>query len=81
MGNVHKKLGDLKQAEHYHNYAVSIRLKELRPKHVDIVISCNNLGRVHHNQGNLAKARHYYNRSRVIFLKELGPDHVHMATT
>ena len=40
MGNVHKKLGDLKQAEHYHNYALSIRLKELRPEHVDVVISC-----------------------------------------
>ena len=44
-----------------YNYALSIRLKELGPEHVDVAISCNNLSRVHHNQGNLSKARHYYN--------------------
>ena len=64
-----------------YNHALSIRLKKLGPEHVDVVISCNNLGRVHHNQGNLSKARHYLNRSRATFLKELGPDHVHMATS
>ena len=64
-----------------YNHALSTRLKELGLEHVDVTISCNNLGRVHHNQGNLSKARHYYNRSRTTFLKELGPDHVHMATS
>ena len=66
-----------------YNYALSIRLKELGPEHVDVAISCNNLSRVHHNQGNLSKARHCYNCSRTIFLKKLGlqVDHVRMATS
>ena len=53
-----------------YNYALSIRLKELGPEHVDVAISCNNLSRVHHNQGNLSKARHYYNCSRAIFFEK-----------
>ena len=61
-----------------YNYALSIRLKELGPEHVDVAISCNNLSRVHYN---LSKVRHYYNCSRAIFLKKLGLDHVHMATS
>ena len=45
-----------------YNYALSIRLKELGPEHVDVAISCNNLSRVHHNQGNL------YRRQDIIII-------------
>ena len=79
LGSVNHDLGDLQQAKEYHERALTIRLNNLGPDHLDVAMCCNNLGSVHHHLGDLEQAKEYHERALTIYLKKLGPDHLDVA--
>ena len=53
LGHVHRQLGDLTQANDYHDRALAIMLNKLGPDHVNVATSYNDLSRVHRKMGEL----------------------------
>ena len=56
-------------------------MKQLRPKHVHVATSYENLGTVYKNLGDFQHAKDSHARALDIRLKQLGPDHVDAATS
>ena len=57
LGAVHSPLGDLKQAKDFHERALFVYMKRLRPEHADVAASYNNLGLVHRQLGDLKQQK------------------------
>ena len=56
-------------------------MKQLRPKHVHVATSNENLGTVYKNLGDFQHAKDSHASALDIRLKQLGPDHVDAATS
>ena len=63
LGLVHKALGQLEQANDYHQRALEIQINVLGAKHVDVPTSYNNLGVVHQALAELEQAKDYHQRA------------------
>ena len=80
IGSVHYKLGDNQQAKRYYERALSIKLHNLGPDHVDVARSYHNVGILHYSLGDNQQAKKYDELSLFIQLNKLGPNHVDVAT-
>ncbi len=55
--------GEFAKAKDCYEQALEIREEQLRPNHVSVAASFNNLGRVYHDTGEFAKAKDYYEQA------------------
>ena len=60
LGVVHHQLGDLNQANDYHDRALAIMLKKHGPENVNVAASYNDLGLVHRQLGDLTQAKDFH---------------------
>ena len=60
LGVVHHQLGDLNQANDYHDCALAIMLKKRGPENVNVAASYNDLGLVHRQLGDLTQAKDFH---------------------
>ena len=66
----------MEQSNDYHQRAQDIRIKALRPTHVDVCVSYQHLGNVCRKMGEFEQAEDYYQRALELRIKALGSDHL-----
>ena len=81
LGNICKMHCEFEGAKTYSEYSLTIKLKELGPKHVDVATSYTNLASISQNLGDFEQAKEYQQRALDIELDKLGPENVNVATS
>ena len=81
LGNICKMHCEFEGAKTYSEYSLTIKLKELGPKHVDVATSYTNLASISQNLGDFEQAKEYQQHALDIELDKLGPENVNVATS
>ena len=81
LGNICKLHCEFEGAKTYSEYSLTIKLKELGPKHVEVATSYTNLASISQNLGDFEQAKEYQQRALDIELDKLGPENVNVATS
>jgi CHAT domain-containing protein/tetratricopeptide (TPR) repeat protein len=75
IGYLHQSIGDLAEAQLFHEQAVAIRRKVLGEDHLETADSLANLGFLHQALDEFAEARPCYEQALTIYRKVLGEEH------
>ena len=81
LGNICKMHCEFEGAKTYLEYSLTIKLKELGPKHVDVATSYTNLASIYQNLCNFEQAKDYQQRALDIQLDKLGRENINVATS
>ncbi|ADO67825.1 Tetratricopeptide repeat family protein [Stigmatella aurantiaca DW4/3-1] len=81
MGNIHRRQGNLAQAEPLHQRALAILEAVFGPGHPNTASSLNSLATLYKEQGLHGRAESLYQSAIVIYEKAYGKSHPHLANT